>query len=92
MSDYASDQAEPHYEKDQLPSPDSSAQVNSILKLLPREQREAFVRRELDGASYDTLEEELGVSRRTISERKKNAKATLRKILNNDDDRPDPGA
>ena len=75
-------------------SPEDAAHLISVHKQiarLPRDERTAFERRELDGEPYAELSNELGVSDRTIRTRKNKAIDRLQTLLS-DDDRPDPGA
>ncbi|TAE33981.1 MAG: sigma-70 family RNA polymerase sigma factor [Cytophagales bacterium] len=57
--------------------------IDEALAELPAEQRDVFVRHEIDGQSFNDMVDELGVSLNTLLSRKRYAVLHLRKRLRN---------
>jgi RNA polymerase sigma-70 factor (ECF subfamily) len=73
-----SDAGDPEHELDRL---DLRSRIDSALRRLPADQREAFVMKHVEGMSYQEMEELLGVSVPALKMRVHRARDDLQELL-----------
>lgn len=77
-----SPEIEPEVERHTLPDPDETwEQISAALEELPPNQREVFVRNELDGETLREIAEDLGLPLKTVISRKGYARRRLQDLL-----------
>ena len=67
--------------EEQVVAADERQRLRQAIAQLPEDQREALVLTQLEGVSYETAAEQLGVSEGTIKSRVNRAKAKLKEWL-----------